>query len=48
MKFIRFHNIDHFTQFVFWLDTMVGTEAFSVTTFVCAALFYVWLRLTVR
>lgn len=36
---------DHFTQLMFWLDTMVGTEFFSITTTVGAVLLYTWLRI---
>jgi len=36
---------DHFTQLMFWLDTMVGTEFFSIATTIGAALLYIWLRI---
>jgi len=45
---IRFHNIDHLTQFVFWLDVMTGTEIFSVTMFAVAVIWYLAMRLSFR
>lgn len=42
---IRFQNMAHFTQFVFWLDIMMQTEFFSIATFIGAILFYGMLHL---
>jgi len=44
---IQFTSFEHLTQFIFWLDVMVGTEFFSIATFVSAVVLYslVWLRL---
>ena len=43
---ITFHNIDHLTQFVFWLDVMTGTEFFSVAMLAVSVIWYLAMRLT--
>ncbi len=44
---IQVASFDHLIQFIFWLDVMVGTEFFSIATFMSAVVLYsfVWLRL---